>query len=278
VLKITDEDVERFKRFFRPPPYEVLPEQDATYGAALLGKDRAFARWAQHNVVAHRMPGYAIVSLSLKSPHLPPGDVTSEQLDAVADLADRYSFGRVVVTHRQNLVLTDVRQRDLPTLFRELTANGFATPNVGKLTDIVCCPGLDYCSLANARSISVAQDLTQRFEDLGKLYDLGDLHLNISGCINACGHHHVGHIGILGIDKQGEEHYQLMLGGSSGDDASLGKVLGRALTHDEIGPAVERVAVAYLALRSSPEERFLDTYRRLGPQPFKEAVYDAHSA
>jgi sulfite reductase (NADPH) hemoprotein beta-component len=278
VLKLTEEDVERFKRFFRPPPYEVLPEQDSTYEAARLGKDRSFARWADANVVAHRMPGYAIVNLSLKSPELPPGDVTSEQLDAVADLADRYSFGRVVVTHRQNLVLTDVRLRDLPALFRELTAHGFATPNVGQLTDIVCCPGLDYCSLANARSISVAQDVTQRFQDLSTLYDLGDLHLNISGCINACGHHHVGHIGILGIDKQGQEYYQLMLGGSSGDDASLGKVLGRALTHEEIGPAVERVTRAYLAHRSSPEERFLDTYRRLGPQPFKEAVYDAHPA
>lgn len=277
-LKLTADDIERFQRYFRPPPYEVLGEDDPIFEAARLAKDRGFARWVDHNVVPHRMPGYAIVNLSLKAPELAPGDVTAEQLDAVAGLADRYSFGRVVVTHRQNLVLTDVKKRDLPALFRELTAFGFATPNVGKLSDIVCCPGLDYCSLANARSIPVAQDLSRRFADLAKLYDLGDLHLNISGCINACGHHHVGHIGILGIDKQGEEHYQLMLGGSSGFDASLGKVLGRALTIDEIGPAVERVALAYVGLRGSPSERFLDTYRRVGAQPFKEAVYDAHPA
>lgn len=277
-LKLSDADLERFKRFFRPPPYEVLSDDDPVFEAARLAKDRGFARWVDHNVVAHRMPGYAIVSLSLKAPELAPGDVTAEQLDAVAGLADRYSFGRVVVTHRQNLVFTDVRKRDLPALLRELTAFGFATPNVGKLSDIVCCPGLDYCSLANARSIPVAQDLSRRFADLATLYDLGDLHLNISGCINACGHHHVGHVGILGIDKQGEEHYQLMLGGSSGFDASLGKVLGRALTIDEIGPAVERVALAYLGLRSAPGERFLDTYRRVGAQPFKEAVYGAHPA
>ena len=274
-LKLTEEDIERFRRFFRPPPYEVLGEADPTFEAALLAKDRGFARWVDHNVVPHRMPGYAIVNLSLKATDLSPGDVTAEQLESVADVADRFGFGRVVVTHRQNLVLTDVRKRDLPALWRELSAVGFATPNVGKLSDIVCCPGLDYCSLANARSIPVALDLSRRFADLAKLYDLGDLHLNISGCINACGHHHVGHIGILGIDKQGEEHYQLMLGGSSGDDASLGKVLGRALTADEIGPAVERVALAYLGVRASPKERFLDTLRRLGPAPFKEAVYDA---
>lgn len=277
-LRLKNEEIERFKRFFRPPPYEVISDHDATFEAARLAKDRAFARWVEHNVLAHRMPGYAIVNLSLKVPERSPGDVTAEQLESVADLADRFSFGRVVVTHRQNLVLTDVRRRDLPALWRELSGIGFATPNVGKLSDIVCCPGLDYCTLANARSIPVAQDLARRFADLAELYDLGDLHLNISGCINACGHHHVGHIGILGIDKQGEEHYQLMLGGSSGFDASLGKVLGRALTMEEIGPAVERVARAYLVLREAPSERFLDTYRRVGPQPFKEAVYDAHPA
>ncbi len=277
-LKLTDEDIARFTRFFLPPPYEVLPEGDPTYEAARLAKDRAFAGWADHDVVAHRMPGYAIVNLSLKGQELAPGDVTAEQMDAVADLAERYSFGRVVVTHRQNLVFSDVRKRDLPALLRELTSLGLATPNVGKLTDIVCCPGLDYCNLANARSIPIAQDLSRRFADLSKLHDLGDLHLNISGCINACGHHHVGHIGILGIDKQGTEHYQLMLGGSSSDDASLGRVLGRALTEDEVGPAVERLAMAYLALRSSDDERFLDTVRRLGMQPFKEAVYDPRSA
>lgn len=277
-LALTDADIERYQRFFRPPPYEVLPETDPAFEAAMLAKDRAFARWVDHNVVEHRVPGYAIVNLSLKASGISPGDVTSEQLDTVADLADRFGFGRVVVTHRQNLVLTDVRKRDLPALWRELVAVGFATPNVGKLSDIVSCPGLDYCTLANARSIPVALELAQRFDDLGKLYDLGDLHLNISGCINACGHHHVGHIGILGIDKQGEEHYQLMLGGSSGDEPSLGKVLGRALTREEIGPAVERVARAYLEVRESIEESFLETVRRVGLGPFKEAVYGARAA
>ncbi len=278
-LALTDEDLEPFKRAFRPPPHAVMPAEDPPeLVAARLAKDRAFAHWERHNVSPHRVPGYANVSLSLKSRDLPPGDVTSEQLDAVAELADRYAFGRVVVTHRQNLVLTDVARRDLPALHGALAKLGVATPNVGKLTDVVCCPGLDYCNLANARSINVAQDLLARFEDLSALHDLGDMHLNISGCINACGHHHVGHVGILGIDKQGTEHYQLMLGGSSGDEASLGRILGRALTGDEIGGAVERVVVAYLQLRESPQEPFLATYRRLGPAPFKEAVYDAVGA
>ena len=277
-LKLKDEDIARFARHFLPPPYEVLSNGDTTVGAALLSKDRELARWVEHNVIEHRVPGYAIVSLSLKSPDLPPGDVTADQLDRVADLAERFSFGRLVVTHRQNLVLTDVRKKDLGALHRALLSVGIATPNVGTLTDVVCCPGLDYCNLANARSIGVAQDLTARFDDLAKLYDVGALHLNISGCINACGHHHVGHIGILGIDKLGIEHYQLMLGGSSGDQASLGRVLGRALTMEEIGPAVERAVRAYVALRLSAEETFLATYRRLGPAPFAEAVYEDHPA
>jgi sulfite reductase (NADPH) hemoprotein beta-component len=277
-LKLSDEDIERFKRYFRPPAYETLTNGDSSFDAALLSRDRSFADWARHNLAEHRVPGYTIVNLSLKHIDLPPGDTTAEQLDAAADIAERYSFGRAVVTHRQNLVLTDVKKKDLPALFKELTAHGFATPNVGKLSDIICCPGMDYCSLANARSINVAQDLAHRFQDLAKIYELGDMHLNISGCINACGHHHVGHIGILGIDKQGEEFYQLSLGGSSGDTAAVGKVLGRALAIDEIGPAVEKVARAYVALRTSPDEPFLSTYRRVGAAPFKEAVYDAASA
>ncbi|MCB9597520.1 MAG: nitrite/sulfite reductase [Sandaracinaceae bacterium] len=277
-LKLTREDVDAFRRFFRPPIYEVLPDDEPALAGALLGKQRGFSRWFAQNVVEHRQPGYAIVNLSCKSKDLPPGDVTADQMDAVADLADRYSFGGVVVTHRQNLVFTDVRKRDLPALYAELLEHGFATPNFGKLTDIICCPGLDYCALANARSISVAAELTARFDELSQVYDVGDLHLNISGCINACGHHHVGHIGILGIDKNGVEHYQLMLGGSSGTDASLGRVLGRALTHDEVAPAVERVVLAYLSLRATDEEPFLETYRRLGPMPFKEAVYEPHHA
>ena len=277
-LALRPEDVAHFQSFFAPPAYESLENGEARVSASLLDKDRTFARWVDANVVEHRVPGYAIVNLSLKSAELPPGDATSDQLDVVADLAERYSFGRVVVTHRQNLVMPDVKRSDLASLHQELARLGFATPNVGKLTDVVCCPGLDYCALANARSISVAMELNARFDDLGKLYDLGDLHLNISGCINACGHHHVGHIGILGIDKQGDEFYQLSLGGSSGNEASIGKVLGRALAPSEIVDAVERAVLAYVALRESEAEGFLETYRRLGPAPFKEAVYDAAAA
>ncbi len=277
-LRLTEEDIAGFRRFFRPPIYEVRSGEDTRLSAALLSKDRSFARWVEHNVVPHRIPGYAIVNLSCKSVDLPPGDVTAAQLDAAADLADRYSFGGVVVTHRQNLVFTNVKRSDLPALFSALTEHGFATPNVGKLTDVVCCPGLDYCALANARSISVARDLTARFEELTKLYDVGELHLNISGCINACAHHHVGHIGILGIDKQGVEHYQLMLGGSSDNDASLGQILGPAFTHETIGDAVEEVVVTYLALRRDEHEPFLEAYRRLGARPFSEAVYEPHRA
>ena len=278
-LRLTDEDIDVFRRFFQPPAYEVLGrDDDPGLAAALLRKDRSFARWAEHNVEPHAVTGYAIVNLSCKSADLPPGDVTEAQLDAVADLSERYSFGTAVVTHRQNLVLPNVKRSDLPALFRELTRHGFATPNVGKLTDIVCCPGLDYCALANARSISIAKDLGERFGELTRLYDVGELNLNISGCINACAHHHVGHIGVLGINKQGVEHYQLMLGGSSDNLTSLGEILGRALTHDEVGPAVETVVLTYLGLRTSGEETFLETYRRVGSAPFKEAVYDPHRA
>ncbi|MGF1469324.1 MAG: nitrite/sulfite reductase [Sandaracinaceae bacterium] len=272
-LRLRPEDIARFHGHFAPPPYESYDGDHPRASGAFLRKDRSFARWVEHNVAPHRQPGYAIVNLSLKSSARPPGDVTADQLDALADLAQRYSFGRAVATHRQNMVLTDVATGDLPELHRELVRHGFATPTIGKVSDVVCCPGLDYCNLANARSINVAQDVQARFEDLARVYDLGDLHLNISGCINACGHHHVGHIGILGIDKQGVEHYQLMVGGSSADDASLGRILGKALTEDEIGPAVEKLVRHYLEVREGKNESFLAAYRRLGPKPFKEAVY-----
>ena len=228
------------------------------------------------------MPGYAIVHLSLKSTLAPPGDVTSEQMDAVADLADRFSMGRIVVTHRQNLVLTDVAVRDLREVHAALARLGFATPNVDRITDMITCPGLDYCDLANARSIPIAEDITRRFDDLDWVFDVGPLTLNISGCINACGHHHVGNIGILGIDKQGEEFYQLMLGGSGGvgvggTEAALGRILGRALSAGEVGPAIERIVRTYVSLRTSEDETFIEAHRRLGAEPFKEAVYGAHS-
>ena len=275
-LALEDEDIARVAAHFTPPPYERLGSSDTGFQGAMLRSDRAFARWVAADVLDHRQPGYAIVQLSLKSADLPPGDVTAEQMDAVAALADRYSFGRLVVTHRQNLVLTDVPVRQLRELWRELDEIGLATPNVGQLTDVVACPGLDYCNLANARSIDVAASIRERVDALEREASLGPVTLNISGCVNACGHHHVGNIGVLGIDKQGVEHYQLMLGGCSADDATLGNVLGAAVTGREIGGAVERVLRRYVELRAFPTETFLDTYRRLGPGPFKEAVYADH--
>ena len=275
-LELDEREIERMKAHFAPPEYETLTNGQASVQAALLAKDRAFANWVRANIVEHRVPGYSIVQLSLKRAGLPPGDVTAEVMDAIADLADRYSMGRLVVTHRQNLVLPDVKSRDLHALHREIAELGLAEPNVDKVTDIIACPGLDYCNLANARSIPIAEKIAARFTEIDRVYDLGDVHVNISGCINACGHHHVGHIGVLGIDKQGVEHYQLMLGGSNADDASLGRVLGKALTEDEIAPAVERVLETYVSLRESSDERFLDVYRRVGDQPFKEAVYANH--
>ncbi len=274
-LDLDDAEIERMKSFFEPPPYEPVREP-LPVAAALLQKDRRFARFVERNVLAHREPGYAIVTVSLKGEDLPAGDLTAEQMDAMADLADRYSFGRLRVTHRQNLVLSDVPVARLSALHQELEAWGVAASNVGTVTDIIACPGLDYCNLANARSISVARAVQAEFQDLAALAEIGDVTLNISGCINACGHHHVGNIGVLGIDKQGVEHYQLMVGGSAADDASVGKILGPALTHDEIAPAVRAVLERYLTLRSSASERFLDTYRRVGPAPFKEAVYEGH--
>ncbi|GAB4211728.1 MAG: nitrite/sulfite reductase [Sandaracinaceae bacterium] len=267
-------EIERLASYFEPPPYETFSPVPTLDGVA-LGKDRALARWVETNVLPHRAPGYAIVQISLKRESLPPGDTTSEQMEAVADLADRFSYGRLVVTHRQNLVLTDVRIRDLAALREALEAHGLASPNVGRITDVVACPGLDYCDLANARSIPVTQAIVARSRDLERTADLGPITLNVSGCINACGHHHVGNLGILGIDKQGEEFYQLTLGGNHTEDAAIGKILGRALTATEVVDAVEKVLGTYLALRTGPDETFLAAYRRLGPNPFKEAVYGA---
>jgi sulfite reductase (NADPH) hemoprotein beta-component len=274
-LVLHPDEVARVARHFVPAPHEPSASTSTLEGLA-LGKDRTLARWLDANVVPHRVAGYAIAQISLKSEHLPPGDATEAQLDAVADLADRFSFGRVVVTHRQNLVLTDVKIADLPALHAALVEQRLATPNVGRVTDIVACPGLDYCDLANARSIPVAQDVAARLRSLEAEENLGPITLNISGCINACGHHHVGNLGILGIDKLGEEFYQLTLGGDHTETAAIGKILGRAFAASEIAEAVEKVVRAYLAQRSSPRESFLATYRRVGPTPFKEAVYGAH--
>src|SRR5499427_893541 len=259
---------------FRYPDYAQL-----TDGPPELTKARAadprFHRWLDNSVDNHKVPGHAIVTLSLKPTGGPPGDATAEQMDAIADLADRYSFGEIRVAHEQNLVLPHVAQRDLPVLWRELDKLGLATPNVGLISDIIACPGLDYCSLANARSIPVAQEITRRFADLDLAHNLGRLHINISGCINACGHHHIGHIGILGVEKNGEEFYQVTVGGKAGDDAELGKILGPAVPYGEIADVVEDIASAYVELRERPDEIFLDTVQRVGVESFKERVYAA---
>ena len=260
---------------FRYPDYARLDDNPPEL-ARLRKADRRFDAWLGNAVANHKMPGYAIVTLSLKPEGGPPGDATSDQMDAIADLADRYSFGEIRVGHEQNLVFPHVAQRDLADLWRALDAIGVATPNVGLVSDIIACPGLDYCSLANARAIPVAQELTRRFRDLDLARDLGRLHINISGCINACGHHHVGHVGILGVEKNGEEFYQITLGGRADERAELGALLGPAVPYGKVADVVEEVVAAYLELRERPNETFVETVKRLGVEPFKERVYATH--
>ena len=273
-LSLTRAEVERVAQFFAPPPYERLEPSDLR-GAA-LGKDRNYGRWLQQNVQPHKVPGYRSVVLTMKQKNNPPGDVSDTQLDAVADLADEFSFGFVNITHTQNMVLRDVKEADLPRLYARLVALDMATPNYSLLTDIICCPGLDYCALANARAIPVALQLNERFDDLDYLHDIGPCSIKISGCINACGHHHIANIGILGINKQGEEAYQLTLGGNDSDSASIGKILGPAFDEKGVVDAVEKVIQVYLKTRRSEDETFLECYRRLGDKPFKEQVYASH--
>ncbi|HAC80015.1 MAG TPA: sulfite reductase [Deltaproteobacteria bacterium] len=273
-LQVTDAEVERMQAFFAPPAYETLPDSDAAV-AGMQAEDTPLGQWARNNVVSHKQSGYSAVVLSLKSYASPSGDLSDKQMEAVADLSEQYGFGEIIVTHTQDLVLPDVRSDALEALFTALVDLDIATPNHNRLTDLICCPGLDFCNLANARSIPVAQEIRQRFDDIDYLDDLGEMSLKISGCINACGHHHVGTIGILGIDKRGEEAYQLMLGGSAGHDASLGKVLGQAFSREEIVPALEKALKTYVKLRESPEETFIETFRRLGDKPFREGVYGA---
>jgi len=276
-LQLERAEVDRVTASFRPPPYE--PESSARGDAAALAErtsnDAAFARWRKTNVLSHKVPGYDIVVLSLKHPDIPPGDISDTQLDRVAELADRYSFGEVRTTHTQNMVLTDVRDADLCELYDKLVALDMATPTFRLLGDIIACPGLDYCALANARSIPLSLELAKRFENIDYQEDVGPCSIKISGCINACGHHHVGNIGILGINKNGEEVYQLMLGGHDSDSASIGKILGPALREDQVADAVEKVLSKYLDTRNGADETFLECYRRLGPDPFKEAAYGA---
>jgi sulfite reductase (NADPH) hemoprotein beta-component len=278
-IELTQAEFDRVAAHFADPDYADLESSDLMVQSLALSKDRALGRWVASNVLAHKRPGYSIVMISLKSRGKPPGDATAEQMELVAELADTYGFGRVVVTHEQNLVLPDIQSRHLPELHARLGALDLAEPNIGKVTDIIACPGLDYCNLANARSIPIATRISEQIDDLDYLHDLGDISLNISGCINACGHHHVGNIGILGIDKQGEEFYQLMLGGSSSDDASIGRILGPALPSVAIVDAVANVLQTYLDNRESADERFLDYVRRAGFEPFKARLYgpDAHA-
>ncbi|GIX30542.1 MAG: sulfite reductase [Porticoccaceae bacterium] len=272
-LTLTEEEVARVRAFFTPPPYEAVdPAAAARELEERALADVAFQRWRRRNVLAHRVPGYAAVTVCLKRPGVPPGDVADWQLEAIADLADRFGFGEVRSTHEQNLLLPDVRQTDLWALWRELDRLGFASPTVGTLADIICCPGGDYCSLANAKSIPVAEAIQRRFEDLDYLYDLGDLRLNISGCMNACGHHHVGNIGILGVDKKGEEFYQVLLGGRADGQASLAAVLGPSFSREEVPEVVEKILEVYLERRFEGES-FSDTFARIGIEPFKERVY-----
>lgn len=264
-------ELARIRAAFAKTPFETLPARSEAFETA-KANDPAFARFVRNNVRTHKQPGYAIVEISLKAQEQTPGDASADQLDVVADLAERYGFSDLRVTHAQNLVLPHIKLDDLPTVFAALQAANLATPNIDLVSDIIACPGLDYCALANARAIPIAQDIARQFADLDRAEQVGELKIKISGCINACGHHHVAHIGILGVDKKGEEFYQLSLGGSGAEDASIGKILGPALPADKVATAVDQLVGAYLAVRADGE-RFLDTYRRVGLEPFKEAVY-----
>ncbi|BBT40497.1 nitrite/sulfite reductase [Pseudomonas putida] len=269
---LTEAELQRVSRHFVDPAYLALDNVDY---ASLDEQYPGFARWRSRNTRAHKKPGYVAVTLSLKPTGVAPGDISDKQLDAVADLAERYSFGFLRTSHEQNIILADVEQRQLHALWLELREQGFATPNVGLLTDIICCPGGDYCSLANAKSIPIAESIQRRFDDLDYLFDIGEIDLNISGCMNACGHHHVGHIGILGVDKKGEEFYQVSLGGNAARDASLGKILGPSFAQDEMADVIEKLIDVYVEQRTE-DERFIDTYQRIGIDPFKERVYAAN--
>ena len=268
---LPDTELARIREAFTTVAFEALPPASARLDAARQA-DPALARFARNNLRPHKVAGYAIVNISLKAPGAVPGDCSADQMDAVADLAERFGCDEIRVTHEQNLVLPHVKLDDAPEVFAALEAAGLATPNIGLAGDIIACPGLDYCALANTRAIPVAQAIAQRFADPELAEKIGELKIKISGCINACGHHHVGHIGILGVDKKGEEFYQLTLGGSGADDASLGDVLGPAVGYADVAPAIDRLVGAFLAQRQGGE-RFLDTYRRVGLAPFKEAVY-----
>ena len=271
-VDVEQRELERISAYFAPPAYDEIKEPCVAFELA-KNENREFASWVKSNVAAHKVPGYAIVNISLKPTGGIPGDATSQQMSLVADLSEKYSHSEIRVTHRQNLVLPDVRRSDLYEIWDALRAAELGTSNVGLIGDIVACPGLDYCALATARSIPIAQNVSRRFENLKRQHDIGSLTINISGCINACGHHHVGHIGILGLDKKGEEFYQITLGGSSDENASIGTILGPGFAGDQVADAIETIVETYLALRQE-EETFIETYRRVGTKPFKEALYE----
>jgi len=270
-LTLTEKEINRVKAFFTPPAYDATAENDETFTVQQQA-DASFRTWVRHNTKAHKVAGYRVAFVSLKGPKNPPGDITSAQMRAVAELAEKYSFGEIRSTHDQNLLLADVKQGDLFAVWTALKEQGLATANIGTLTDMICCPGLDFCELANAKSISVSKQINERFDNMDYLYDLGELEVKLSGCMNACGHHHIGHIGLLGVDKKGEEWYQISLGGSSTNDASLGEVLGRSVPIAEVADALEVILQVYVDQRQDGE-RFLDTYRRIGKAPFKERMY-----
>jgi len=272
---ITEAELERVSKHFEAMPYDTLPAYDANFDAA-IASNPAFAAWVKRCVHAHKVAGYRAVTLSLKPHGTAPGDATTEQMHVVADLADQYSFGELRVSHEQNLILADVKLSDLFAVWEKARANGLATPNIGLLTDIICCPGGDFCSLANAKSIPIATAIQMQFDNLDYLHDIGDIELNISGCMNACGHHHIGHIGILGVDKDGSEWYQVSIGGSQGNNASIGSVIGPSFSAEEMPAVVQKLIDVYIQERT-PEERFIDTSRRLGVAPFKAHVYSDKS-
>ncbi|HKG72810.1 MAG TPA: nitrite/sulfite reductase [Aestuariivirgaceae bacterium] len=271
-VDVDQRELQRITAYFAPPQFAQLSKWSPAFEEARI-RDREFGQWVKVNVAAHRQPGYAIVNISLKPEGGIPGDATAEQMRAVADLASRFSFDELRVSHHQNLVLPHVERNHLYTIWKILKSHNLAAANIGLAGDIIACPGLDYCALATARSIPIAQGISRRFADLARQEEIGPLKINISGCINACGHHHVGHIGILGLDKRGEEFYQITLGGSSSESASIGQILGPGFAAEEVPDAIEKIIQTYLKFRSGKEEPFLAAYRRLGAQPFKDALY-----
>ncbi len=273
--QLTQAEIDRVQAQFPGPAYKTDADQDTSFEQHLTA-DKAFANWVKQNVKAHKMPGYRAVYVSLKFPDIAPGDITSEQMDVLADLSDQYSFGECRTTHDQNIILADVQQGDLYVLWQALTEQKLATPNIGLLTDMICCPGLDFCALANAGSIEIAKQINDKFDDLDYLHDLGEIRLKMSGCMNACGHHHVGHIGILGVDKKGLEFYQLTLGGAADNATALGDRLGRAVEKDMVADVIGDILDIYVEQRIEGEQ-FLETYRRIGIEPFKSRVYDKAS-